>query len=275
MKRFVILLFISLTALHLMAQKRVVSLSPSITYTISQIGAENTLVGRTSYCPVIEGTSVVGDVLNINLEAIIALKPDVVFCMAFTKENVISRLESLGIEVVNFNTPSSFDEIAVTTLKIGKHIGEPKKTQDYLSTELTNIKSLKDRILENIPANISPVTGQLMGAKTALFQIGANPLWSVTPNTFMNEYLSILGLVNIVKSTNGQISKEYVITENPNYIFIADMGDTNLSDQEISQWHNLMPGCKCITVDANKSCCPTPLFFRETLEYMYNAIIAE
>ncbi|MDO4462136.1 MAG: helical backbone metal receptor [Bacteroidia bacterium] len=272
MLRLLFIIAISLTALHLMAQKRVVSLSPSITYTIVQIGAENTIVGRTSYCPNVDNSIVVGDVMTINIESIIALKPDVVFCMAFTKENTIKRLQSLGIEVVNFNTPTSFDEIAITTLKIGKHIGEPAKTQTYLSKELDKIAELKKEITNNSSIE-SPFAHQ--NSKTAMFQIGANPLWVVTPNTYMNEYLTTLGIYNIVKSTNGQINREFVITEQPNIIFMSDMGDTGLAQKEIDQWKRLIPNCKTVIVDANKSCCPTPQFFRETLELMHKAITEE
>lgn len=271
MQRFILIILLSLTALHLMAQKRVVSLSPSITYTIQQIGAENTIVGRTSFCPEIEGSVVVGDVLSTNIEAIIALKPDVVFTMAFTKESIISKLKSLGIEVVNFNTPRSFDEIAITTLKIGKFIGEPAKTQHYLSEELDRIKALKDEIAVSEPTALSPFSPTSQ-KKTVLFQIGANPTWAVTPDTYMNEYISIIGLYNIVKSTNGQINREFVMIENPNIIFLSDMGDTGITEAEIAQWNKLIPQAKIIVVDANKSCCPTPQFFRETLEYMYKSI---
>ncbi|MCQ2237083.1 MAG: helical backbone metal receptor [Bacteroidales bacterium] len=253
-----------------MAQKRVVSLSPSITYTIVQLGAENTIVGRTSYCPETDGSVIVGDVLTTNIESIIALKPDVVFSMAFTQVNVINKLRSLGIEVVNFNTPSTFDEIAITTLKIGKHIGEPGKTQAYLSNELNNIKALKEAIAEKLPRATNPYMPQ--NSKTAMFQIGANPLWVVTPNTYMNEYLTTLGIYNIVKTQNGQINREFVITERPNIIFISDMGDTGLADTEAEQWKKLIPNCKTVIIDANKSCCPTPQFYRETLETMYKAI---
>ncbi|MCQ2215754.1 MAG: ABC transporter substrate-binding protein [Bacteroidales bacterium] len=272
MQRFILVILLSLTALHLMAQKRVISLSPSVTYTIQQIGAGNTIVGRTSFCPEIEGSVVVGDVLSTNIEAIIALKPDVVFTMAFTKESIISKLKSLGIEVVNFNTPRSFDEIAITTLKIGKYIGEPAKTQHYLSEELDRIKALKDEIAASEPESLSLLSPNISPKQTALFQIGANPTWAVTPDSYMNEYISIIGLYNIVKSTNGQINREFVMIENPNIIFLSDMGDTGITEAEMAQWNKLIPQAKIIVVDANKSCCPTPQFFRETLEFMYKSI---
>lgn len=269
MMKSLFIVFVALITSQLFAQKRVVSLSPSITYTIQQMGAENTIVGRTSYCPEINGSIVVGDVMTTNLESIIALRPDVVFSMAFTKPNIISRLKSLGIEVVDFPTPASFDEIVITTLRIGTAIEEQGKTQEYLSRELDNVKAIRD--------SIADTKYQLKLAKytRALFQIGANPLWAVTPDSYLNEYISAFRLDNIVSSTNGQISREYVITQRPELIFLSDMGDTGLTSGEIAEWKRLIPSCRTIVVDANKSCCPTPQFFRETLEYMYNSIISE
>lgn len=266
MMRFLSLLFVALITVQILGQKRVVSLAPSITYTIQQMGAENTIVGRTSYCPEIEGATVVGDVLSTNLESIVALRPDVVFTMAFTKPNIISRLKSLGIEVVDFPTPSSFDEIVITTLHIGSAIEEQGKTQDYLSRELDNVKAIRDSI-----ASKNFLLKSVKFTK-ALFQIGTNPLWAVTPDSYMSEYISAFRIDNIVSSNNGQISREHVLTQRPDVIFISDMGDTGLASTEASEWKRLIPHCKTVIVDANKSCCPTPQFFRETLQTIYEAL---
>ena len=53
---------------------RIVSLSPSITYNLQQMGADSCIVGRTSFCPLPqEGNSseIVGNVLEVNLEKIL------------------------------------------------------------------------------------------------------------------------------------------------------------------------------------------------------------
>ena len=67
---------------------RIVSLAPSVTHTLQQMGLDASVVGRTSYCPApLPGNSsrIIGNVLEVNIEEILLLRPDIVFCMAFTK----------------------------------------------------------------------------------------------------------------------------------------------------------------------------------------------
>lgn len=78
--------------------KRVVSLVPSETYNVAAIGAGGALVGRTDYCelpvPLVEKLPSVGGTKNPDVEAIIALDPDLV--LANKEENRRQDLERLA-----------------------------------------------------------------------------------------------------------------------------------------------------------------------------------
>lgn len=78
------------------APKRVVSLVPSDTYSVAALGCESALVGRTDYCEQpasVKSLPSIGGTKNPNLEAIVALNPDLV--LANQEENTKSDIDKL------------------------------------------------------------------------------------------------------------------------------------------------------------------------------------
>lgn len=230
--------------------QRIVSLVPSVTHTLAQIGCDEMVVGRTSYCPKsIDGSSVIiGDVLTVSTEAIIALQPDAVITMSFTSPATIEKLRSLGINVVELSTPSTFSEICSQTMQLLQLVNHEAIARQFIATEQHRVDSLR---------NIAQQHG------TAFFQIGTKPLFGVTTDSFMNDLLSFVGLSNILTDNNGMCSREMVVAANPNVLILTTMG--GLSGDEKREWNKLLQST-IIVVDENKACCPTPLFFRQTLE---------
>lgn len=231
--------------------QRIVSLVPSVTHTLAQIGCDAMVVGRTSYCPKsIDGSSVVvGDVLTVSTEAIIALRPDAVVTMSFTSQATIEKLRSLGINVVELSTPMTFNEICSQTLQLSQLVGREAEARQFIATEQLRVDSLRN------------VVQQQRGK--AFFQIGTRPLFGVAANSFMNDLLVFAGLTNILTDDNGMCSREMVVAANPNVLILTTMG--GLATDEIHQWNSLLQS-RIIVVDENQACCPTPLFFRQTLE---------
>lgn len=267
---------------------RIVSLSPSITYNLQQMGADSCIVGRTSFCPPPqEGNSseIVGNVLEVNLEKILALRPDIVFCMVFTQAQVQERLRDLGIEVKDFRTPKSFDEICEQAVEIGRLAGMETQAEALVERERTEVDRISRRFMANqggATENEAGLSGSengrkpqaakaLNGART-FFQIGSDPVFPVIEGTFMNQYLEFLGLDNIVKDYKGNgISQEYVVAAAPQIMFISQMSGLGAKIAENWKRFGNIPAVRdghLFLVNDNEACCPTPLFFRKTLQYM-------
>lgn len=267
---------------------RIVSLSPSITYNLQQMGADSCIVGRTSFCPPPqEGNSseIVGNVLEANLEKILTLQPDIVFCMVFTQAKVQERLEDLGIEVKDFRTPKSFDEICEQAMEIGRLAGMETQAETLVERERAEVARISRRFMvkqEGTTENEAGLSGSengrkpeaakaLNGART-FFQIGSDPVFPVIEGTFMNQYLEFLGLDNIVKDYKGNgISQEYVVAAAPQIMFISQM--SGLGSKIAEDWKRFgnIPAVRdgyLFLVNDNEACCPTPLFFRKTIQYM-------
>lgn len=267
---------------------RIVSLSPSITYNLQQMGADSCIVGRTSFCPLPqEGNSseIVGNVLEVNLEKILALRPDIVFCMVFTQAQVQERLRDLGIEVKDFRTPKSFDEICEQAEEIGRLAGMETQAEALVERERAEVDRISRRFMANQGGATEhetwlsgsengrkPQAAKALNGARTFFQIGSDPVFPVIEGTFMNQYLEFLGLDNIVKDYKGNgISQEYVVAAAPQIMFISQM--SGLGTKIVEDWKRFgnIPAVRdghLFLVNDNEACCPTPLFFRKTLQYM-------
>ena len=77
--------------------RRIVSLVPSDTYSVVALGAGDRLVGRTSYCEDAPGVPAVGGTKDVDVEAVLALAPDLV--IGNQEENARRPLEALAARV--------------------------------------------------------------------------------------------------------------------------------------------------------------------------------
>lgn len=239
--------------------QRIVSLMPSATYIAAQIGADANVVGRTAYCPAPSSdvkSRVVGDVMTVNVEAIVALRPDVVIASNFTQQSVINRLKALKIRLMTLSTPKSFDEICRQTLEIGQLTNHLQQAQSVCREQ--------SNAIDSIAAHVSWSRG-----KSAYVQVGARPLWGATPDYYINELLSRLAMHNVLNLGEGGTSREEVTLRHPDVVIISSLG--GLASEEQAAWQKATKA-KTVIVNENELSCPTPLFFRLALEKVCNAL---
>lgn len=235
--------------------KRVISLAPSITENIYLLGAQDKLVGCTSYCTpaVNDGKVQVGSTIDINMEKVLMLKPDLVLAMMLTKPQDIATLKRLGIKVELIPTPKNFDEICTQTLKIAGLLGVENEAKDLVQKSKQTVDSLKN------------IAGSNHEKHKIFFQLGANPIFTVLENTFMNDFILFCNGENIANGlTKGSMTRESVLMKNPDVIIVATMGGFGVEEQKI--W-NSYAGLKAVKnnkvflIDSETSCSPTPASF--------------
>jgi len=241
--------------------KRIVSLVPWVTKSLYLMGEQSRLVGCTSFCPVQEPDKIqiVANAMNVNIEKIVTLKPDLVFASSLNKPETIDKLKKLGINVVLQPYPESFEEICTTFGQIGELVGQGKKAREIVNQQNTRLAKLK----AGIPKGKSP---------KVFIQIGAKPLFCAVPNTFMDDFIRFSGGKNCASELKtGSVTREYVLVQNPDIIFIVTMGimaqeekDTWTSYSSLSASKNK----KVFILDADKTCSPTPILFVDALEEM-------
>lgn len=245
--------------------KRIISLTPSITENIYLIGADDKLVGCTSYCTqaVAAGVQQVGSTVEVNVEKIVTLQPDLVLAMELTKPQDIASLKKLGIRVEIINTPKNFTEICEQTIRIGKLVGNTSEAEKLIQSSKSIVEDIR-----NNSKNLSK--------SKIFFQIGANPIFTVLQNTFMDDYISICNGENIAAGmTKGTMTRESILIKNPDVIIIATMGGFGEEEQKVWNTYTGMSAVKnkkVFIISSETSCSPTPVNFVSALKDVYEFV---
>ncbi|MDP2076185.1 ABC transporter substrate-binding protein [Hydrogenophaga sp.] len=190
--------------------QRIVSLLPSLTETVCELGQCQRLVGvdRYSNHPAsVRALPKAGGGIDPNIEAIVALKPDVV--LMATSSRGVQRLEALGLKVLAMEPKSSADAQRV----MGK-LGQLLEVPDA------------HRIWRAIDAGVMAAAQSLPPGARSLrvyYEVSAGG-YAAGTQSFIGEMMTRLGVQNIVTPDLGpfpRINPEYVVRANPDLIMIG------------------------------------------------------
>ena len=246
--------------------QRIISLAPSLTEELYSLGIQDKLIACTTYCakpPEAKQKTKIGTVVTPNLEKMVSLQPDLVISSSLTNSRIIDKLKSLGIEVVIFPYPKSFSEICKQFLKLGEIVGKEEVAQKIVQETRNRVNSIHKQT-KKIPQ------------KKVFVQIGSNPLYTVTRDTYFQDLITLAGGINVCQNTtSGFYSREKVLEDNPEIIFIATMGMTG--EQEKATWEqfNNLEAVRrkaIFAIDSERMCSPIPQNFILTLEEMFRKI---
>lgn len=246
--------------------KRIISLAPSITENLYLLEAQDMLVGCTSYCTlaIVDGVEQIGSTVDVNVEKIFSLKPDLVLTMLMTKTQDVEAMKKLGLNVVVIPTPKTFEEICAQTVMIADLIGRQQIAEKVIQETKEKVNAIKQNS-EKKP-----------GGQKIFFQLGANPVFSVLQNTFMDDFIVLNNGVNIANGLrSGIISREAVLVKNPDVIIIATMGGFGAEEKKIwSQYKGLKAAenDRIFLIDSETSCSPTPVNFAKALSEVHRFI---
>ena len=241
---------------------RIVSLVPSVSDQLYDLGCDSLLVGCTSYCSraVADSVTVVGSAIQTNLELLIAQRPTLVFASDFTAPQTISALKNAGIQVIQFTNPASYDAIQAQYRQIAEIVG----ASDLAERRLAEINQRIDWLKQlNATRPWHP---------RAFMQIAFDPLFGASTSTYMNDLITFSGCTNIVTvAGNGQLSLEYVVEQDPEVLFLITNHGSESGSEE--SWHTL----RSVTAVQQSNYCPlpgevvsqpTPQHFVEALQLM-------
>ena len=127
------------------AAQRVVSLAPSNTEILFALGAGDKVVGRDEFSDYPEEAkaieSVGGSMGEYSLEAIVALKPDLVLAAEINTPEQVAALEKLGLTVYYLPNPKSFEELYTNLETVATLTGrEATKLTDSLKARVTAVE---------------------------------------------------------------------------------------------------------------------------------------
>lgn len=243
--------------------KRIVSLVPSLTESIYQLEAQHLLVGCTSYCTSAQkdNIQVVADAVQPNIERIASLRPDLVLVSELTNPKDVAALTKLGLRVENITSPNSYPEICRQFITLGRLVGKQQFAVNVVKSCNASIRELSAPLKWGYIPRV-------------FFQIGADPIFAVMGNTFMDDFLTLLKAQNVAKDlSSGVVGREYVVAQNPDVIIIATMG--NEGNSEIAYWKKyaqLKASQKdaIFLIDSKLACEPTPITFVKAFGELVN-----
>lgn len=245
--------------------RRIVSLVPSVTQSLYLLEAQDLLVGCTNYCKAAEKDHkpIVATAIKSNIEKIVTLEPDLVLGSGLTDPKDVATLEKLGIKVIILPSPRSFDEICTQFTELGRWIGREQQAADIVSESREKVRRTSEAIRWQKTPKI-------------FFQIGADPIFAVTENSFMADFITFLKGENIAKELNhGTVGREFVLSKNPDYIIITTMGMIGEEEKKIWSRYRRLKATRhhhILIIDSDLACEPTPLTFATTLEKLYEMI---
>lgn len=186
---------------------RVVSLVPSLTETLFDLGAEGDVAGITDFCIFPPGLSLprVGGTKNPRVDEIRALRPDVVYMNS--EENLRRHAEAIAeFARVDLSEPKSVEDVIALIARLG---------------ETHQQQTRADSLIAELRAEIAAMPG---GRFTFAVPIWKSPWMWCGGDTYVSQLVECAGGVNVIgeRTRYPQIELGDVLAMNPDIVFLPD-----------------------------------------------------
>ena len=200
------------------APQRIVSLLPSLTETVCALGQCAKLVGVDRYSNFpqsVRALPQVGGGLDPQIEAIVALKPDLV--LVSNSSPGAQRMRGLGLKLLALE-PSNFADATRVVRVLAQVLA--------VDTAPAVVQAMERDMRAAVQAVPAPAR-----SKSAYFEVNPGP-YAASESSFIGETLAQLGLKNIVPASLGafpKINPEMVVRAQPDLILVGDNEVDDLS----------------------------------------------
>ncbi len=168
------------------APRRIVSLVPSATEALLEMGVANRLVGRTDYdrVPELAGLPSVGGGLQPNLEILVSLDLDLVIRFAGESDLATAeRLTALGIPHFAVQ-PDGIEDVLTIIGNLGRIMG----ASDAADSMLSEIRGVLTDVARRVAELPEP---------RVVYILGGDPPWVAGPGTYIDELMTVAGGKNV------------------------------------------------------------------------------
>lgn len=170
-----------------------------------------------TYKDEIIGLPTVGEVYQINSEAIVSQEPDLVITQTGVQTSVASDLKKMGLPVVNIQL-KSFDDVVDTYRAFGKIQNQSALAEQKVS----DLKNKREQLLSQQPSEHQTAIILYLTSKSVAVKLD---------NSIAGEIAQNLGIINLatdlppdtVGSENTPLDIEYIVEKNPDYILVTSM----------------------------------------------------
>lgn len=211
---------------------RIISLVPSVTETVIDLGCANCLQGRTHYCihpnEKVKEIPTIGGTLNIDFRKVKALNPDLILAVKEEndKEQVYRLARDYPVYVFDIHT---VDDGLNMVERIAELLGKPQRGLDWkrsISAKLGHIKPVRAKVL---------------------YLVWNNPLMAAGRGTFIDSVLQVYGYRNVI-ADKGYPRPDKPSSLSPDFV-MAPSEPYRFSDEELEELKVQFPDSAVVRVD--------------------------
>ncbi|HRN41655.1 MAG TPA: helical backbone metal receptor [Vicingus sp.] len=218
--------------------KRIISVVPSQTELLFDLGLENEVVGITKFCihpnSWFKNKTRIGGTKTLNINKIKQLKPDLI--IANKEENTKQQIEELQ---QLFPVWTSNIRNLSESLEMIKQIGLITKT---------NVKA--EEIIAKIEQDFKLLTSIKKQSKSTLYFIWREPFMSVGSSTFIHDVMERAGFVNAIETSENYpiVTSEQIKSINPQLILLSSE-PYPFKEKHIKEFKMLSKNAQILLVD--------------------------
>ncbi|MGQ9588170.1 MAG: ABC transporter substrate-binding protein [Thermoplasmata archaeon] len=226
---------------------RIVSAAPTPTEILFAVGAGSQVVGVDDYSDYPAEAAALPKVgsYTLNIEAIIALDPDLIVSSDLVPLAQLEQLSDRGIPYVIF-ADRTLEDVFKTIRLAGVITGHVEDA---------------DELAASLEARVEAVTNKTLagGVTKPKVYVEYYPMWTYGPGSFGDDLIMLAGGINIAHNTSSeypQVSNEFVIAQDPEVIvYTTGVMSTTTKESIVSRpgWSDIsaVENDKIFTIDDN------------------------
>lgn len=221
--------------------QRIVSLAPNLTEILFALGLEGEIAGVTRYCDYPEeagSKEIVGGLIDLNLEKIRSLKPELVLGFRGNPRRVIDRLYKQKIPVYVFDSGRTFDDLFALIARIGRLACRQEQAAALIA-------GLKQQIAET--EKFFPPSGRPKRVFLTMFGQGSG-LWTCGRDSYLNYMLERAQAENVAAAQKGNwlvYNREKLVKDDPELILILSRRRKDF--EQARDWFSAQPAFQKIS----------------------------
>lgn len=194
----------------------IVSLMPSNTELAFALGLGDDIVGVSDHDnypeEALEKEKIGG--LELNVEAILAMEPDLVLAHPSNNPDGVEQLKESDLTVLTMNDATNFDEVYDSIEMIAAATGTEAEGEEIITSMQEDLAALEEKASEISEEDM----------KSVFIEISPEPeIYTPGNHTFENEILTKINAINIAGDQEGwvELNTEAIVEQNPEVIIVT------------------------------------------------------
>ena len=221
----------------------------------------------------------IGAVYSVDMEAIIARKPDLIIAQVGTQSNEAKKLKDMGFKVIITNI-RGYEDVLSTYRAFGKMLGVSQKAEACIQ----KLETSKETIISKLPAKNKSVVILYVTSKSLSVKLDSSIAGDVAKNLKLKNIASDLPPDTIGSETT-PLDIEYIVGKNPDYLLVTSMISNNeTAKKTMEEQFNSNPSWKGVRAVSEGRIVYLPQeyflynagpYYCEAIEYMARSVYPE